>query len=52
MPSGMLQPEAAQALAALVACGYAASPVAVITTALLDAQKKMVKIHKKEKLHA
>lgn len=41
MPSGMLQPDAAQALADLVAAGYAASPVAVISAALLDAQRKI-----------
>lgn len=41
MPNGMLQPDAAKALADLVAGKYAASPVAVISAALLDAQKKM-----------
>jgi hypothetical protein len=40
MPNGYLQPEAAQALDALVATGYALSPVAVISAALLDARKK------------
>ena len=40
MPDGHLQPDAAQALADLVASGYAASPVAAISTALLDAQQK------------
>ena len=42
MPSGFLQPEAAQALADLVAAGYAPSPVAVISFALLDARRKIV----------
>ena len=37
MPDGHLQPDAAQALAQLVACGYAPSPVAVISKALLSA---------------
>jgi len=41
MPDGHLQPDAAQALADLVATGYAASPVAAISTALLDAQRKI-----------
>lgn len=41
MPDGHLQPDAAQALADLVATGYAASPVAVISAALLDAQRKI-----------
>ena len=41
MPDGHLQPDAAKALADLVASGYAASPVAVISTALLDAQRKI-----------
>ena len=43
MPNGYLQPDVAQALADLVASGYAASPVAVISLALLDAQKKMAR---------
>lgn len=46
MPNGMLQPDAAQALADLVAAGYAASPVAVISAALLDAQKKVLSMQK------
>ena len=37
MPDGYLQPDAAQALADLVATGYAPSPVAVIAKALLFA---------------
>lgn len=41
MPDGMLQPEAAQALDDLVAAGYAPSRVAVISTALLDARRKL-----------
>ena len=41
MPDGHLQPDAAQALADLVASGYAASPVAAISAALLDAQRKI-----------
>jgi hypothetical protein len=52
MPNGMLQPDVAQALDALVTGGYAASPVAVISAALIDAQKKMQKSSKKEKLRA
>lgn len=36
MPSGYLQPDAAQALQKLVASGYAPSPVAVISKALLS----------------
>ena len=35
MPSGYLQPDAAAALQKLVACGYAPSPVAAISKALL-----------------
>lgn len=35
MPSGYLQPDAAAALHKLVACGYAPSPVAAISKALL-----------------
>lgn len=41
MPNGYLQPDAAQALETLVKAGYAASPVAAISTALLDAQRKV-----------
>ena len=40
IPSGYLQPDAAQALESLVQAGYAASPVAAISAALLDAQKR------------
>ena len=40
MPNGYLQPDAAKALAALVENGYAASPVAVISAALMEAQKR------------
>lgn len=43
MPNGHLQPDAAQALDALVQAGYAASPVAVISAALLDAQRKITR---------
>ena len=43
MPSGFLQPDAALALADLVASGYGASPVAVISAALLDAHKKIAR---------
>lgn len=35
MPSGYLQPDAAAALQKLVDCGYASSPVAAISKALL-----------------
>lgn len=41
IPDGHLQPDAAQALADLVAAGYGASPMACIAAALLDAQKKV-----------
>lgn len=41
IPRGMLQPDAAQALAELLAAGYAPSETGVISAALLDAQKKM-----------
>lgn len=41
MPGGMLQPDAAQALDELIAAGYAGSPLAVISAALLDAKKKI-----------
>lgn len=41
MPGGHLQPDAAQALAELVAAGYADGAVAVISAALLDARRKM-----------
>lgn len=43
MPGGYLQPAVAQALADLVASGYAPSPVAVISMALLDAQKNVAR---------
>jgi len=43
MPSGYLQPDAAQALSDLVASGYGASPVAVISAALLDAKRKITR---------
>lgn len=43
MPSGFLQPDAALALADLVASGYALSPVAVISAALLDANRKITR---------
>lgn len=41
MPGGYLQPDAAQALADLVASGYAPSPLAAIVAALHDAHKKV-----------
>jgi hypothetical protein len=41
MPGGYLQPDAAQALADLIAAGYAGGAVAVISAALLDAQRKL-----------
>jgi hypothetical protein len=37
----MLQPDAAQALAELLAAGYGPTETGVISAALLDAQKKM-----------
>lgn len=40
MPSGYLQPDAARALQSLVDTGYAPSPVAAISAALLDAQAR------------
>ena len=43
IPSGYLQPDAAQALDALVASGYARSPVAAISAALMDAQRKITR---------
>ena len=47
IPRGMLQPDAAQALAELLAAGYAPSETGVISTALLDAQKKLNRAAKK-----
>lgn len=41
IPGGFLQPDAAKALESLVQSGYAASPVAVISTALLDARARL-----------
>jgi len=41
MPSGYLQPDAAQALVDLVLAGYGKSPLAVISAALLDARRKI-----------
>lgn len=41
MPGGYLQPGTAQALADLVASGYAPSPLAAIVAALHDAHKKV-----------
>jgi len=41
MPSGYLQPGDARILAELISAGYAPSPLAVITSALRDAHKKM-----------
>jgi len=43
MPNGFLQPDAAIALIDLVAAGYAPSPVAVISAALLDAHRKIAR---------
>lgn len=40
MPNGHLQPDAAHALQSLVDSGYAPSPVAAISAALLDAERK------------
>lgn len=40
IPSGYLQPDAAQALESLVQAGYASSPVSVISAALLDVAKR------------
>jgi len=41
MPSGYLQPGDARILLELINAGYAPSPLAVITSALRDAHKKM-----------
>lgn len=41
IPRGMLQPDAAAALADLLAAGYAGTETGVISTALLDAQRKI-----------
>lgn len=41
IPRGMLKPDAAAALAALLTAGYADSEAGVISAALLDAQKKI-----------
>ena len=41
MPNGHLQPDAAQALQSLVDGGYASSPVAAISAALLDAERSL-----------
>ncbi len=41
IPRGMLQPDAAQALAELLSAGYAPTESGVIATALLDVQKKL-----------
>lgn len=43
MPSGYLQPEVNAALEALIDSGYAGSPVAAISQALIDAHKKITK---------
>jgi hypothetical protein len=44
IPSGYLQPEEAQALDELIKAGYAASPLAVMKSALLDAHKKVKRL--------
>ena len=41
MPSGYLKPDDARILSELIESGYATSPLAVITTALRDAHKKI-----------
>lgn len=41
LPTGYLQPDAAAALDALQAAGYAPSATGVIAAALLDAQRKL-----------
>jgi hypothetical protein len=41
MPSGYLKPDDAQILSELIEAGYATSPLAVITSALRDAHKKI-----------
>jgi len=43
IPTGYIQPDAAQALEALVSAGYAPSAVGAISQALLDAQRKIAR---------
>lgn len=43
MPSGYLQPDAAQALDRLIAAGYAPGPKGCIDAALLEAAKRIEK---------
>lgn len=43
IPTGWLQPDAARALDALVAAGYAPSATGAIAQALLDAQRKIAR---------
>lgn len=43
LPTGYLQPNAAAALDALLAAGYATTATGVIAAALLDAQRKVGK---------
>lgn len=45
IPDGMLQPDAAAALADLASAGYADSLVAVISTALIDARNNYLQIN-------
>ena len=42
LPGGVLPPEAAQALDALVTCGYARSATACIVRAVLEAQQRVI----------
>jgi len=44
VPSGYLQPGDARILAELISAGYATSPLAVITSALRDAHKKISRV--------
>ena len=43
LPTGYLHPEAAAALDALVAAGYAPTATGAISAALLDAQRKVAR---------
>lgn len=43
LPTGYLQPDAASALDALLAAGYAPTTTGVIAAALLDAQRKIAR---------
>ena len=46
-PRGILKPDAAAALAALLGAGYSDTATGVISAALLDAEKKIRRVVKK-----